>query len=43
MLNGYTLLRMDKDRKNPQYDIYIFQKEDGLETMIDQYKVQYGR
>jgi hypothetical protein len=43
MMNGFRLLRMDKDRTNPIYDIYFFEKREGLEEAIDEYKVKYGR
>lgn len=43
MLNGYTLLRMNEDKNNTNFDIYIFKKENGIEEMIDRYKEKYGR
>lgn len=43
MLNGFKFLRADDDRNNPEYKIYIFKNEDGIEEAIDDYKEQYGR
>lgn len=43
MMNGYKLLRMNDDKNNPIYKIYIFRNDDGIELMIDKYKEQYGR
>lgn len=37
MYKGYILLRTDKDRKNPNYDIYIFKNENNIEAEIDNY------
>lgn len=41
MLNGFVLLKMDKDKKNKKYDIYIFKNETGIEDAIDKYKRTY--
>ena len=41
MLNGFVLLKMDKDKKNKKYDIYIFKNEMGIEDAIDKYKRTY--
>ena len=43
MLNGYILLRMNEDRKNPDFDIFIFKNDDGIENAINDYKEKYGR
>lgn len=43
MMNGYKLLRMNDDKKNPIYKIYIFRNDEGIENAIDQYKENYGR
>lgn len=37
MYQGYILLRKDKDRKNSNYDIYIFEFKEGIEDEIDNY------
>lgn len=37
MYQGYILLRTDKDRNNPKYDIYVFQFQDGIENEINNY------
>lgn len=37
MYKGYTLLKTDKDKFNPIYDIYIFQYKGGIEQEIDNY------
>lgn len=41
MLNGFVLLKMDKDKKNKKYDIYIFKNKTGIEDAIDKYKRTY--
>ena len=43
MFNGFKFLRSDDDRNNPEFKIYIFKNDDGIEEMIDKYKEQYGR
>lgn len=43
MLNGFVLLRMDKDRLNPKKDIYIFKNTDGIEEAIDSYTTIYKK
>lgn len=43
MLNGFKFLRVDDDRNNPDYKIYIFRNENGIEEAIDSYKEKYGR
>lgn len=43
MLQGFKFLRSDDDRNNPDYKIYIFKNEDGIEDAIDDYKKEYGR
>lgn len=37
MYKGYILVRTDKDRKNPNYDLYIFRNDNGIEEEIDNY------
>lgn len=37
MYQGYILLRTDKDRNNPIYDIYVFKSQDGIEDEINNY------
>lgn len=37
MYKGYILLRTDKDRTNPNYNIYVFRKDIGIEKEIDDY------
>lgn len=37
MYQGYILLRKDKDRKNSNYDIYIFEFKEGIEDEINNY------
>ncbi|WP_154695613.1 hypothetical protein [Clostridium botulinum] len=37
MYKGYILLRTDKDRNSPDYDIYVFRKDDGIEQEINNY------
>ncbi|MBF7811563.1 DUF5659 domain-containing protein [Clostridium beijerinckii] len=43
MLQGFKFLRDDIDRNNPNYKIYIFKNQDGIETAIDNYKKEFGR
>lgn len=43
MFNGFKFLRSDDDRNNPEFKIYIFKNEDGIEKAIDDYKDKYGR
>jgi len=43
MFNGFKFLRSDDDRNNPEFKIYIFKNDDGIEEMIDKYKENYGR
>lgn len=37
MYKGYIMLRMDKNKKDPRYDVYIFRHDDGIEAEIDNY------
>lgn len=43
MLQGFKFLRSDDDRNNPDYKIYIFRNDEGIEDAIDDYKKEYGR
>ena len=43
MLNGFKFLRDDIDRNNPEFKIYIFKNDDGIEKAINDYKEKYGR
>lgn len=37
MYKGFILLRTDKDRNNPRYDIFVFKFDEGIEDEINNY------
>ncbi|EPY2275465.1 hypothetical protein ACXAT3_000143 [Clostridium sporogenes] len=37
MYRGYILLRTNKDKNNPNYNIYVFRKDNGIEEEINNY------
>lgn len=43
LMQDFTLLRVDKDRNNPNFKIYIFKNQEGIEEAIDDYKERFGR